>query len=154
MKLQAYQESAARKVLVYGAPKTGKTELVAALSSDFKLWWFDFEDGIKSVLHSPRIKKEWLDNIEYFHIPDTQIFPVGIETTLKIIKGGEQKICHQHGIANCASCLRDGKGYSSIDIAKFTNKDVLVLDSVSQLSNSAMNHIRKALIQKDNHTLS
>lgn len=150
MKLSAYQQTAARKILVYGPPKTGKTELVAKLAEIYRLWWFDLEDGIKSVVSSPRIKPEWWDNIEYFHIPDTQIFPIGIQTLLKVIKGGEQQICHLHGASNCPTCKAKQAEYSTINLSTFTNNDILVIDSGSQLSASAMNYIQKDLIAKDN----
>lgn len=150
MKLSLYQEAAARKILVYGPPKTGKTDLVGQLSSIKKLWWFDLEDGIKTLLHSPRMKKEWFDNIELFHIPDTQTFPVAIETMLKVIKGGKQSICHAHGMVNCAKCRTLGDaGSTTIDVGAFTDDDVLVIDSGSQLSASAMNYIQRDLIMKD-----
>lgn len=151
MKLDAFAPSIARKILVYGPPKTGKTDLVGRLAEKKRLWWFDFEDGIKTLMHSPRIKKEWMQNIEYFHIPDTQIFPAAIETTLHVIKGGLKQICHDHGIVNCARCKSKGaEGSSSIDVGTFTNDDVFVMDSVSQLSASAMNHIQRDAILRDN----
>lgn len=149
MKLADYQTSAARKVLVYGGPKTGKTELVARLAEKKRLWWFDFEDGIKTVLHSPRIPKEWWERIEYFHIPDTQIWPVAARTMLHVIKGKEVSICHAHGVANCMLCKKDNAPTSVINLSTFTNDDVLVLDSVSQLAASAMNDIQKDVIAKD-----
>lgn len=149
MKLTQYAPSAARKILIYGPPKTGKTELVARLAEKYKLWWFDLEDGIKTVLHSPRMQKEWLDNIEYFHIPDTQTFPVAIETMLKVIKRAAAPICHVHGVVNCAVCKRDNQPFTDINLATFTNNDILVLDSGSQLSASAMNFIQKDLIRQD-----
>jgi len=152
MKLQHYKPSAARKILVYGPPKTGKTDLVGQLASIKKLWWFDFEDGIKTLLSSPRMKPEWFDNIELFRIPDTQVFPVAIETMLHVIKGGSKSICHAHGQVACARCKGLGaEGSTSIDVGTFTNEDVLVLDSGSQLSASAMNYIQRALILKDNY---
>jgi hypothetical protein len=150
VKLTTYKASAARKILVYGPPKVGKTELVAALSKIFKLWWFDLEDGIKSVLHSPRIDPAWLENIEYFHIPDTQTFPIGIQTLLKVIKGGNVAICHVHGAAGCGICKTQGGSFTEINVANFGPTDVLVVDSGSQLSSSAMNYIQKDIIAKDN----
>lgn len=150
MKLTDYRESAARKILVYGKPKVGKTELVAALSQAYKLWWFDLEDGIKTVFHSPRIEKQWLDNIEYFHVADTQIFPAAVETLLKVIKGGPQSICHAHGQVGCAKCKLAGAQSSIINVSEFTNNDILVIDSVSQLASSVMNYIQRDVILKDN----
>lgn len=149
MKLADYQQSAGRKVLVYGAPKTGKTVKVAELAAKKKLWWFDLEDGIKSALSSPTIDKSWIDNIEYFHIPDTQIMPIACRTLLKVVKGGPKSICHTHGAVDCPVCKRDGAGFSTINLSEFTNNDVLVIDSVSQLAASAMNDIQSKIIQAD-----
>lgn len=149
MKLADFQPSAARKILVYGAPKTGKTDLVLRLAEKKRLWWLDFEDGIKTVFNSPRIKKEWWDRVEYFRIPDTQILPVAARTMLKIIKGTAQDICHEHGVSGCLKCKQEGKPTSRICLSEFTNDDVLVLDSVTQLSSSAMNDIQKDVISKD-----
>jgi AAA domain len=152
MKLTNYKPTAARKILVYGAPKTGKTDLVGQLASIKKLWWFDLEDGIKTLLSSPRMKPAWFNNIELFKLPDTQTFPVAIETLLRIIKGGEASICHAHGVVSCLRCKLLGESANTkIDVAKFTSDDILVIDSVSQLSASAMNYIQRELIAKDNY---
>lgn len=151
MKLSDYQQSAARKILVYGPPKSGKTDLVGQLAAGKKLWWFDLEDGIKTLLHSPRMKKEWFDNIELFSMPDTQTFPVAVETLLKVVKGGKQDICHKHGVVNCIACKKDAPtAFTSINVGEFTNNDVLVVDSVSQLASSVMNFIAKKQIAADN----
>lgn len=151
MKLANYKESLARKILVYGPPKTGKTDFVGQLAEIKKLWWFDLEDGVKTLLHSPRVKKEWLDNIELFKITDTQIMPVGILTLLEVIKGGTKKICHKHGAVGCVPCTREtSQAFSLINVGELTNNDVLVIDSVSQLAASAMNLVTRDSIAKDN----
>jgi hypothetical protein len=151
MNLNDYKESAARKICVYGQPKTGKTDLVGQLAEHKKLWWFDLDDGIKTLLHSPRMKKEWFNNIELFPLPDTQLLPVGIDTLLKVVTGGLRKICHKHGAVNCLRCTKDAPtAFSSIDVGTFTNNDVLVIDSGSQLASSIMCHIsRKELAAGD-----
>lgn len=152
MKLDQYIPSAARKVLVYGAPKTGKTDLVGQLASIKKLWWLDCEDGIKTLISSPRMKKEWFANIELFKLPDTQTNPIAIETLLRIIKGGKHAVCHAHGTVNCVKCKSLGDSAATIiDVGTFSPDDVLVIDSVSQLSASAMNYIQRELILKDNY---
>lgn len=149
MKLADYQQTAGKKILVYGPPKTGKTELVAKLAAKKKLWWVDGEDGIKTVFGNPRIPKEWLENLEYFHIPDTQIFPIMARTLLKVVKGGPKAICHSHGAVDCAVCKRDGAAFSTINLNEFGTDDVLVIDSVSQLAASAMNDIQHKIITAD-----
>lgn len=149
MKLADYQQSAARKIIVYGPPKTGKTDLVGQLAEKKKLWWFDLEDGIKTLLNSPRMKKEWFDNIELFKIPDTQINPIACRTFLKMFKSGTHDICHLHGAVNCAVCKKDSLPGTSINLSSFTNEDVLVIDSATQLAQSAMNDIQKKFIMAD-----
>ena len=149
MKLTDYVPAMAKKVLVYGAPKTGKTDLVGQLAAIKKLWWFDLEDGVKTLVHSPRMTKTMLDNIELFRIPDTQVFPIAARTLLKVIKGMPVKICHAHGAVSCPACSNGKGGESSISLKDFTNNDVLVIDSVSQLAASAMNDIQKDIIAKD-----
>jgi hypothetical protein len=149
MKFTDYIPEAAKKILVYGAPKTGKTDLVGQLASIKKLWWFDLEDGVKTLISSPRMKKEWFDNIELFKLSDTQTFPVGIETMLRVIKGGKHSVCHAHGQVSCVKCK--ALGNSEIDVGTFTLNDILVIDSVSQLSASAMNYIQRDVILKDNY---
>ena len=143
MKLDTYKASAARKVLVYGAPKTGKTELVGSLAAlDFRLWWFDLEDGIKTLLRPDSLARTGLSNIELFKIPDTQEFPVACATLHKVAKGGPLKICHKHGVVNCQKCSSlPASEHSTINTSEFTHRDILVIDSVSQLAASTMNQI-------------
>lgn len=149
MKMTDYVPAIARKILVYGPPKTGKTELVGKLAAKKKLWWFDLEDGVKTLVGNPRIPQEYLNNIELFRIPDTQVFPIAARTLLKVIKGRPVDVCHKHGAVDCALCKREGGSVSRIDLSTFTNEDVLVIDSVSQLAASAMNDIQAKIIAAD-----
>jgi hypothetical protein len=150
MKLADYAAISARHILVYGAPKSGKTVAVAQLAKKYRLWWVDLEDGIKSVLNPAVLDPSALANIELISIPDRQTYPMAIETILKIVKGGAQNVCHAHGKANCPQCKTPDL-FTSVDLSKFDNThDILVIDSWSQLSESAMNYIMKTAISQDN----
>lgn len=149
MNFNDYQESLTRKILIYGAPKTGKTDLVGRLAEQYKLWWFDLEDGIKTLVHSPRMKPEWFANIEVFRIPDTQVHPIAARTLLKVVKGLPVEICHAHGAVACPLCKSKNLPSSRIALNEFTNKDILVIDSGSQLATSTMNDIQRDVIAKD-----
>jgi len=144
MKLTDFKNNAPVKLLVYGGPKTGKTSLLGQLAAVKKLWWFDLESGISSLLTGGVNT----DNIEYFRIPDSQGYPIAVETLLKVVKGGAQKICHEHGKVNCPLCKLPNQS-STINVDTFTTNDVLVIDSVSQLSQSIMNYILKDRLIKD-----
>lgn len=149
MKISDYIPTAARKIIVYGDPKTGKTDLVAQLSEKYKLHWLDMEKGFNTVLHSPRVKKEWYPNFELYPIPDTQIMPVACRTMLNLVKGKPGTICEAHGVWNCLVCTKEKLPVMPFHLEGFTNNDVLVLDSVTRLAESVMNDIRKLIIAKE-----
>lgn len=152
MKLTDYKQQSARHILIYGAPKSGKTCAVGKLAEKYRLWYFDLENSVKSLFNSDIIKPETLANVELFPLPDKQTFPVGIETILKVLKASTQdvSICHEHGKVSCPAC-KAAETNSTINVSKFSvDKDILVIDSWSQLSESSMNYIMRDQIAKDN----
>lgn len=151
MKLSQYKAQSARHVLIYGPPKSGKTAAIGKLASKYKLWYFDLEDSIKTLLNPEMFPPELLDNVELFHIPDKQSYPMGIETILKVIKGGVHTICHIHGKVSCPVCIRTADAIQTvIDISALTvDSDIMVIESYSQLAESAMNYIMRLAIAKD-----
>lgn len=152
MKLSDYKAQSARHILVYGPPKSGKTAAVGKLAEKYKLWYFDLEDSVKTLLNPAMCNPEWLANIELFRIPDKQTYPMGIETMLKVLKGGKSIICHTHGKVSCPVCSKDAAAsQATIDIAALdVAKDIVVIESYSQLAESAMNYIMRDAIAKDN----
>lgn len=152
MKLAQYKSQAAKHILLYGPPKSGKTSALAALAERYHLHILDNEDSIKTLLNPALVPASCLDNIAVYRIPDKQTYPMAIETTLKVIKGGECKICHLHGKVSCPSTsCKEESSYSTLDVNKLdVDKDILVLESYSQLAESAMNYIMRAEIAKDN----
>lgn len=127
--------SQVKKILVYGAPKSGKTKLVGGLAERFKLVWFDFENGWETLLQLPPELKR---NIRVISIPDTRTNPVAMETMLKVIKGAPVDICVEHGKVNCMVCKRDGKPVERVCLNELGPGDCVVMDSLSQLTNSGI----------------
>lgn len=147
MKLADYSAKSARHILVYGAPKSGKTALVGQLAKRYKLWFFDLEDGVKTLLNPAILPKEYWENVELFSLPDKQTFPIAIETILKVFRGGTHIICEEHGKVSCPQC----KSGATICLDKFDNaKDILIIDSFSQLVESSMNYIMRTQLSADN----
>lgn len=141
MKLSAMAKSAAKHVCVFGPPKLGgKTMLVGKLANaGFRLFWFDLENGRTTLYQLPAASQE---RIEMFAIPDTKDYPIAAETMMVVMKGGKTRICNEHGKASCAICLKNKPlDFSEINLNELGPKDILVVDSLTQLSNSIMSHI-------------
>ncbi len=141
MKLTDKQPSATHRVLIFGAPKSGKTQLAATLASQFNLIWFDLENGYGTLLKLPREAQE---RIELISIPDSKTFPIAIETMLKVITGNSVSICEEHGKVSCPVCSKDSKPTCTVHLKELGPESVVVIDSLSQLSNSAIAFITKA----------
>ena len=140
MKLTDKTISKTHRVLVFGPPKSGKTQLAAQLSAKFKIIYFDLENGYATLLKLPRPQQE---QIELISIPDTKVFPIAIETMLKVISGNKTAICEQHGKVNCPLCKKDSLPQTEVCLNELDETTVVVVDSLTQLSNSAMNHLTK-----------
>lgn len=139
-KLTNVIDSTAQRALVFGAPKSGKTELVAQLARHFNLVWFDLENGYITLRKLPADAQE---RIQLIRIPDTKVFPIAIETALKVITGMRTEICEAHGKVLCPTCKKDNAPVDVVCLNELDTKSIVVWDSLTQLSNSAMNHLTK-----------
>ena len=140
MKLTDKVPSATHRILIYGAPKSGKTQLAAELSSKYKLIWFDLENGYATLLKLPAASQE---RIEIISLPDSKTFPIAIETMLKVVSGNPVDICEQHGKVSCPLCKKDNLPTAHVELAKVGQDTVVVVDSLTQLTNSAIAFITK-----------
>lgn len=140
MKLSQRIASKSRNVLLFGPPKSGKTQLAGELSKEFNLIWFDLENGIDTLLKLPPEQQE---RIEVISLPDTRSYPIAIETMLKAIKGGKVDICEKHGKVTCALCKKDSLPFVSLELGTLPLDTIVVVDSLTQLTNSAISHITK-----------
>lgn len=141
MNLNAYfkEQKQGESILIYGAGGSRKTWLAATLAKKYNLYWFDLENGVKTLRTLP---KEDLERIKYFRLPDLKQYPIAAETIGKIFNGGVCKICSAHGKVNCTNegCKAEG-GSEEISLSKLTHNDVLVIDSATQLGLSYLNSI-------------
>ena len=104
-----------------------------------RIIWIDLENGSETLLHMGLSEQE-LDKIDLIRIPDTRETPRGCETVLKMFSAKEDiKICHSHGKVNCveAEC-KSSDSYTLFNLRKLTHKDLLVIDSGSQLGDSSL----------------
>jgi hypothetical protein len=138
-KLINKKASQTKRVIVYGESFSGKTLLVGRLAEHFKLIWMDLENG-HGVLY--QLPPAFQENIEIVALPDTRSYPIAIETMLKLVKGPVD-ICEIHGKVSCMVCKRNKIDPIHVDVNSITPDTILVLDSTTQLSNSAISNITK-----------
>lgn len=138
MKLSQAPRSATHSVLVYGPPKVGKTELVGKLAAQFNLLWFDLEKG-SATLH--KLTPEQQERVELIILPDTRSYPIAIETCLKVIKGGHCIIDEETG--KVVPKKLEGKTYTEVNLSALGPDTIVVFDSMTQLTQSAISHITK-----------
>lgn len=146
-KLSSKHASSTHRVIVFGAPKSGKSLIAGALSEFYNMIWVDMENGYEVLFQLPQ---EWQERVELIKLPDTRSFPVGIETCLKIVKG-PVSICEEHGKVGCMLCKREGKEFTDVNLPALDNNSIVVFDSLTQLTNSAIAHITKG--QPDDYKL-
>lgn len=143
-KLSDTTYSSVKKILIYGPPKSGKTQLVGNLASKgFILDWFDLENGGETLKKLPVSAQE---NINVFRIPDSRANPMAIETMLKVIRGGKMDICWEHGKVLCPICkVKSPKNFDIFDSSLLIGnaKRIMVMDSSSQLFDSTSHNVTR-----------
>lgn len=148
MKLTLKETSTTHRVLLYGGPKVGKTELAAKLSEHYKLLWFDLENGYATMLKLP---DAWKERIDIISLPDSRVYPIAIETMMKVVKGTECIICDAHGKVSCALCKKDSLPVTRVCLNETQSDTIVVIDSLTQFTNSGIAHITKT--QPDDYKL-
>lgn len=140
MKLTENHQVPTQKVLVTGLSGTGKSTLVAQLAEKYQLHWIDLERGVNTLRKLP---VAWQERINLFAIPDSASFPIASATMTSLFKNGKANICHEHGKDNCAICKKEGKGSDLLDFSALGPNDIVVIDTVTQLSNSILAHVTR-----------
>lgn len=138
-KLSTKQHSQTHRVLIFGGPKTGKSQLAGELAEYYNIIWVDMENGHEVLFKFP---EKWQERIELINLPDTRSYPIAVETALKMVKG-PVSICEEHGKVSCMICKRAEAEVVDVDLNSLDHNSVVVFDSLTQLSNSAIANITK-----------
>jgi len=138
VKLSEKKVAATHSVLLFGPPKSGKTELAGKLAEHFNLIWFDLENGWTTLSKLP---VEWQDRIEVISLPDTREFPIAIETVMKVLKGSPVLICEKHGKVDCTLCKKENLATIRVALNEMGPDSIVVFDSLTQLTSSVISRI-------------
>ena len=144
-------------VLLYGAPKSGKTAQAATLAAHYKLLWLDIENGAATLFNEKIVDPELLENIELYSVPDYKGKPLGIEYTMKLFKGETLMLCDDHSVHNCPQCKlhnakhpNDKVEINRVNIHELDlNEWIVVVDSITQLTRSAAAYITNKQLNGD-----
>jgi len=129
-----------QRVIIYGPPKAGKTELVSKLALKYNLLWFDLEQGYEPLFKLPLEAQE---RIRIVRLPDTKDNPVAIKTMLNVVTGAAGTICEKHGEWKCGICSKNPEAEKEeIHLRALDETWIVVIDSLTQLVDSALNHVR------------
>lgn len=148
-KLSSTKASQTERVIVFGPPKAGKSLIAGELAEHFNIIWVDMENG-HGVLY--KLAQAWQERIELINLKDTRSYPIAIETVLKMVKG-KVSICEEHGKVSCMLCRREvanlpgdegGDYFIDVDLNSVGLDTIVVFDSVTQLSSSAIANITKS----------
>jgi len=137
-----------QRVAVVGLPGSGKTTLVMALASMYRLHWIDIENGAETLL---KLSAAQQNNIDLIKLPDSASYPIAADTLAQLFRAGKANICHAHGKVSCAICTAKAKSapdapsaFDTLDFSLLDSNDIVVIDSGTQWSNSILAHIMKA----------
>lgn len=143
MKVNSFSLNVGERVAIYGEPKTGKTQLAAELAKYFKLYWLDLERGVRTLITC--LSDEEKENVFLSSVPDTPDNPTAVVIVDAILRGQKVWICDAHGVAGCAKCKANPESGVLFDINNLGPDDVLVIDSFSQVSSSALSYATRGL---------
>lgn len=127
------------KVIVFGKPKSGKTYLTGLLAEHKKLIWLDLERGATTLRQLPLA---WQENVDLWTVNDSPADSASLNLIKSIIRK-KVNVCHKHSKVECVTCKKNEEPFSVIDLPNSDTDTVLVIDSLTGLSESTLNHVLK-----------
>lgn len=136
-------------ILIYGGPKTGKTCLAAtaAMSKHIDtVYWFDNENGydtLVAMVESGELSEEAAAKILIIPVKDTRAEPYAIETMLKALNSIKAPVyidlSNGRVLKKKPPEVGEEHGVLEFQLSALSKRDAVVVDSLSQLGDSALN---------------
>ena len=136
-----------QSVLIYGTAKVGKSRLAATVAESKnidRVFWFDNENGydtLFTMMEEGALSEEAAAKIIIIPIKDTRAEPYAIETMLKTLNSVKNPVYIDMSNGRClkAKPAKLDDSVLEFQISKLTGRDAVVIDSLSQLGDSALN---------------
>lgn len=124
-----------QKVLVYGAPKSGKSLLVAQLAEHgYTIDWFDFEFGCDVISN---LSVEAQSRIMVYSVCDNAVTRNASKLAAEFAAMKVFTVCVEHGDVNCVGCKARKLDMDTYDPREDKGpKHVTVFDTLTQLVTS------------------
>ncbi len=149
MKLNKLAATNEQRVVVYGPPKSGKTEMVGKLAQYYNLLYLGLENGHMTLTKLP---VEWQERVEVINIRDSKSYPIAAETMVKILKGTPTNICVLHSKVDCPLCRKqENSVWDFVHLNAIRADTIVVIDSLTQLTQSLIANITRK--QPDDYKL-
>lgn len=128
-----------QSAMLFGPPRAGKTTLAAQLARQYNVLWIDIEKGAQTLLSA--VPREFWHRFHIIQVDDTQDNPNAIKTVGKLFcTPAKHKVCSAHGVIGCMDCVKNKAAMEEFNLYELDTSWVVVVDSVTQLSDSALAH--------------
>lgn len=142
MKLSQNKPKTTHRILILGLSGSGKSTLAAEMAEHgYNLIWINIENAASTL---EKLSEEAKERINLVNIPDTASYPIAAQTLMTLFKGGKAIICDEHGKHACPICAKNPEAIqTALDFSALTTKDIVVVDTGTQLSYSILAYTMK-----------
>lgn len=124
------------RVIIYGAPGSGKTWSIGKLALTHNLYYFSLENGHQTLLNPNCVPIEARKNVHVIQMMDTPESPIVSTSLDAFFKNKKGSFCEKHGRNLCAECKANKDPFIDIELDKLSSKDILIFDSLTQWAES------------------
>lgn len=141
---QIASQPQAHRIILFGAPGSGKTWAIGKLATTHKLHYFSLENGHQTLLNPDCVPVEARKNIEIIQMFDTPETPIAATSLDSFFKTRKGSFCEAHGRNDCPLCRSHKDTDTVINIESLTPKDILIFDSLTQWEASISFYLTKS----------
>ena len=133
---QLADQPQSKRLMIYGAPGSGKTWSIGKLATTHNLYYFSLENGHQTLFNPACVPVEARRNVHIIKMLDTPETPIAATSLDAFFKNKKGSFCDKHGRNLCAECKAAKEPFLDLELDKLTPKDILIFDSLTQWAES------------------